>query len=56
MLNFALQQTTKAQKGVYIELYYFFKLGTRWERVFNTTSQPLYPQEIDPVSNVKEAG
>jgi len=34
----------------------FFKLGTRWEWVVNTTPQPLYLWEGDPVPFVQEAG
>jgi hypothetical protein len=31
-------------------------LGARWKWVVNITPQPLYPQEITPVTIQKEAG
>jgi hypothetical protein len=34
---------------------FFFILGTRWESVVNTTPQPLYLLEGDPVPFVQEA-
>jgi hypothetical protein len=45
-VNFLLEQATKAKR---VELYSFFNPGTRWGWVVNSTSQPLYPQERDPV-------
>jgi hypothetical protein len=43
---FTLEQTTKAQRGVRVELYSAFNLGVRWGWVVKATPRPLYPWEI----------
>jgi len=45
----------KARRGGCLVLP-FLKPGTRWGRVVNTTPQPLYPWERDPVPIVQRAG
>jgi hypothetical protein len=48
-VKFALQQVTKAQRGVEVQLYSFFNLGARWGWVVNVTPRPLNPREIGPM-------
>jgi hypothetical protein len=42
MVNFTLEQPTKAQRGSKGIAYSIFNLGTRWEWVVNATVGPLY--------------
>lgn len=44
----------KMQRGVMVELYPFFNLGTRVGWMGNATSRPLYPQVKTPVPIVQE--
>jgi hypothetical protein len=39
-----LEQATKAQRGVEVQLYSFFNIGARWGWVVNATPRPLYPR------------
>jgi len=43
----------KAQSGSCGNLYLFYNLGARWERVVNATLQPFYPLETDPIPIVQ---
>jgi hypothetical protein len=45
----------RSRGGVEIKLYSFFNLDTRWGRVINNTSRPLYPWERHPVPNLYES-
>jgi len=40
---FTLEQATKTQRGVEVELYSFFNLGARWTWVVNATSRGDLP-------------
>jgi hypothetical protein len=40
-----LEQTTKAQRGVEVNLCSSFNLGAIWEWVVNSKPQPFYPRE-----------
>ena len=42
--KFTLEQATKAQRGVEVQLYSFFNLAARWGWVVNATPRPLYPR------------
>jgi hypothetical protein len=55
-VKFTLEQAIKGERGVDLELYSFFNLGARWERVFNATPRPLYPTEREPVTIVQQTG
>jgi len=44
----------KMQRGVVVELYPFFNLGTRLGWMGNATPRPLYPQVKAPVPIVWE--
>ena len=55
-VQFTIEEAIKGERGVDLELYSFFNLGDRWERVVNATSRPLYPTERDPVTIVQETG
>jgi len=41
---FTIEQATKTQKRVELELYYSFNHGPRCGWVVNATPRPLYPQ------------
>jgi len=43
-VNFTLEQATKAQGGVQVQLYSVLNFSARWRRVVNATPWPLYPQ------------
>jgi len=47
-----------ARGEVVVYIYSFFKLGARWEGVWEVLppSRPLLPRERDPVSIVQDAG
>ena len=54
-VKFSLEQGTKAQKGVEVQLYSFFNLGTRWDE--RSTPRPdRFTPEKEPVPIVQEAG
>jgi hypothetical protein len=42
-VKFTLEQATKAQGGVEVQLYSFFNLGAWWGLVVNAIPRPLYP-------------
>jgi hypothetical protein len=50
--RFNLEQATKAQSGVDVQLYSFFNLSARWRWVVNTMLQLLYAWERDQVCTV----
>jgi hypothetical protein len=44
-----LAQVMKAQRGSIGKFYLFFNLGVKWGWVIDNTTQPLFPQERDPL-------
>ena len=46
----------RPRRGVEVQLYTFFNLGTRWWWVVNATPRPLYPRERDAMPIVQETG
>ena len=55
-MQFTLEQSLKALKGIDVYLYSFFHLGTIRRWVVNVTPRPPYSLETDPVPIVQEAG
>jgi hypothetical protein len=54
--KFTLEQAMETQRRNRGIPLLFFTLGTIWEWEVNTTLQPLYPRERNPVSILQEAG
>ena len=49
-VQFPLEQTTKAQGGVEVQLDSFCNISARWGWVLNATFRALYPRKKDTVS------
>ena len=45
----------KTQRGVEVQLYSFFNLGTRWVWVVNATPRPPYPRAFDTILTIFSA-
>ena len=44
-MEFTVEQATKAQRGVEVQLYSFLNLGARWEWVAKAPPRSLYSRE-----------
>jgi hypothetical protein len=55
LVTFAFQQFPKYQKFITNIALQFLEIGSRSNRLVNTTPQPLYPQE-NSVTIAQEAG
>ena len=54
-VKFTLKQAMKTQRGVEMQLYFFFNLGVRWWLVVDSTPRSLCSRERDTKPIVQEA-